>query len=144
FWKYARSYTKELYKVAQRVFSITVNTASIERIFSIMGWLHSPRRNRLKYKKVIAMTSLHCEMTQARRTREIQDSNTKPSSKPNNLNKDHRISEDCESGSHEGLRNWEQPENREIESFSEHETYRNVSSDEDTETDIEDDEMDAQ
>ncbi|CAG8784722.1 18144_t:CDS:1, partial [Acaulospora morrowiae] len=54
------------------------------------------------------------------------------------------ISEDCESGSHEGLRNWEQPENREIESFSEHETYRNVSSDEDTEMDIEDDEMDAQ
>jgi hypothetical protein len=51
FWKYARSHTKELYKVAQRVFSITVNTASIERIFSIMGWLHSPRRNRLKVIK---------------------------------------------------------------------------------------------
>ena len=47
FWNYVRGYSKELYRVAERIFSIAVTTASLERLFSTMGWLHSKRRNRL-------------------------------------------------------------------------------------------------
>jgi hypothetical protein len=48
YWNFTKGYSKELYKVAQRIFSITVSTASLERLFSTMGWYHSKRRNRLK------------------------------------------------------------------------------------------------
>ncbi|CAB4468773.1 unnamed protein product [Rhizophagus irregularis] len=47
FWNYVRGYSKELYRVAERIFSIAVTTASLERLFFTMGWLHSKRRNRL-------------------------------------------------------------------------------------------------
>lgn len=48
YWNFTKGYSKELYRVAQRIFSITVSTASLERMFSTMGWYHSKRRNRLK------------------------------------------------------------------------------------------------
>ena len=48
YWNYTQGYSKELYKIGQRIFSITVSTASLERLFSTMGWYHSKRRNRLK------------------------------------------------------------------------------------------------
>jgi hypothetical protein len=47
FWNHVCGYSKELYRVAERIFSIAVTTASLERLFSTMGWLHSKRRNRL-------------------------------------------------------------------------------------------------
>ncbi|EXX53549.1 hypothetical protein RirG_242890 [Rhizophagus irregularis DAOM 197198w] len=34
FWNYVRGYSKELYRVAERIFSIAVTTASLERLFS--------------------------------------------------------------------------------------------------------------
>ncbi|CAB4390526.1 unnamed protein product [Rhizophagus irregularis] len=48
---YVRGYSKELYRVAERIFSIAVTTASLERLFSTMGWLHSKRRNHLAHEK---------------------------------------------------------------------------------------------
>ncbi len=45
YWDFTKSYSKELYKVIQQIFSITVSTASLEWLFSIMGWYHSKRRN---------------------------------------------------------------------------------------------------
>ncbi|CAB5177443.1 unnamed protein product [Rhizophagus irregularis] len=56
FWNYVRGYSKELYCVAERIFSIAVTTASLERLFFTMGWLHSKRRNRLAHEKVLGMT----------------------------------------------------------------------------------------
>ncbi|GET51154.1 hypothetical protein GLOIN_2v1786410 [Rhizophagus irregularis DAOM 181602=DAOM 197198] len=38
YWNFIKGYSKELYKVVQRIFSITnVSTASLERLFSTMG-----------------------------------------------------------------------------------------------------------
>lgn len=54
FWNYVRGYSKELYRVAERIFSIAVTTASLERLFSTMGWLHSKRRNRLAVSILIS------------------------------------------------------------------------------------------
>ncbi|GBC10038.1 hypothetical protein RclHR1_00930016 [Rhizophagus clarus] len=48
----------ELYHIAERIFSIAVTTASLERLFSTMGWLHSKRQNRLAHKKVLGMTQI--------------------------------------------------------------------------------------
>lgn len=50
FWNYIRGHSKELYQVAERIFSIAVTTASLERLFSTMGWLHSKRRNHLNVR----------------------------------------------------------------------------------------------
>jgi len=37
FWNYVHGYSKELYRVAERIFSIAVTTASLKRYFSTMG-----------------------------------------------------------------------------------------------------------
>ncbi|RIB10361.1 hypothetical protein C2G38_194453 [Gigaspora rosea] len=40
-------------------------------MFSCMGWLHSSRRSRLEFKKVVAMTKLRNEILQNRKSKEI-------------------------------------------------------------------------
>ena len=47
FWEYVLPLAKELGYVAQRIFGICVNAASVERLWSSMGFLHTKRRNRL-------------------------------------------------------------------------------------------------
>jgi hypothetical protein len=47
FWGYVFPLTKELGYVAQRIFGICINAASVERLWSSMGFLHTKRRNRL-------------------------------------------------------------------------------------------------
>ncbi|GBB84564.1 hypothetical protein RclHR1_11130001 [Rhizophagus clarus] len=73
FWNYVRGYSKELYRVAERIFSIAVTTASLERLFSTMGWLHSKRRNRLAHKKVLGMTQIRASMQQRLKQKKIDD-----------------------------------------------------------------------
>jgi hypothetical protein len=48
YWYYCSTTCKELGLVATKIFSVCVNSASVERLFSSMGFLHTPRRNRLK------------------------------------------------------------------------------------------------
>ncbi|RHZ56075.1 hypothetical protein Glove_406g119 [Diversispora epigaea] len=48
FWQYCAQDSKELGAVALKIFGICINTASVERMWSSMGFLHSIRRNRLK------------------------------------------------------------------------------------------------
>ena len=48
YWYYCSTMCKELGIVAIKIFSICVNSASVERLFSTMGFLHTPRRNKLK------------------------------------------------------------------------------------------------
>jgi hypothetical protein len=48
YWKWCSFKTKELGFVAKRIFSMCINAASVERLWSAMGFLHSPRRNRLQ------------------------------------------------------------------------------------------------
>lgn len=47
FWSWAAPGAKELAFVAQRIFGICVNAASVERLWSCMGFLHTNRRVRL-------------------------------------------------------------------------------------------------
>jgi len=48
FWCFCeRNGGEQLAKVACRIFGICVNSASVERLWSSMGYLHSKRRNRL-------------------------------------------------------------------------------------------------
>ena len=48
YWYYCSTMCKELGFVATKIFSICVNSASVERLFSSMGFLHTSRRNKLK------------------------------------------------------------------------------------------------
>lgn len=48
FWGYVEGDYKELAAVALKIFGMCVNAASVERMWSSMGFLHTVRRNRLK------------------------------------------------------------------------------------------------
>ncbi|CAG8762788.1 9475_t:CDS:2, partial [Acaulospora morrowiae] len=48
YWKFTIGATKELSILAVRIFSICINSASCERLFSSMGFIHSVQRNRLQ------------------------------------------------------------------------------------------------
>ena len=48
YWYYCSTMCKELGFIATKIFSICINSASVERLFSSMGFLHTPRRNKLK------------------------------------------------------------------------------------------------
>jgi hypothetical protein len=47
FWSYVEGEYKELGAVALKIFGTCVNAASVERMWSSMGFLHTVRRNRL-------------------------------------------------------------------------------------------------
>ena len=47
YWSFVYASTNELGLVACKIFGICVNAASVERLWSCMGFLHSNRRNRL-------------------------------------------------------------------------------------------------
>jgi hypothetical protein len=47
FWKYIEGDYKELAGIALRIFGIYVNAASVERMWSSMGFLHTSRHNQL-------------------------------------------------------------------------------------------------
>ncbi|CAG8666274.1 3802_t:CDS:2, partial [Cetraspora pellucida] len=48
YWEFTALNLKEMGMVAQRLYSIKVNSAPCERLFSRMGWFHNSQRNRLK------------------------------------------------------------------------------------------------
>lgn len=47
YWNWCSEKTKELGFIAKKIFGIAVNAASVERLWSAMGFFHSARRNRL-------------------------------------------------------------------------------------------------
>jgi len=51
FWGWVVPLAKELGYVAQQIFGICVNAASVERLWSSMGFLHTKRRNQLHVSK---------------------------------------------------------------------------------------------
>ncbi|CAB4446996.1 unnamed protein product [Rhizophagus irregularis] len=63
YWCYAKDSTDELGFVACRLFGICVNTASVERLWSCMGFLQSNRRNRLMSSKALNMSKLRADIT---------------------------------------------------------------------------------
>ncbi|CAG8836551.1 20678_t:CDS:2, partial [Gigaspora margarita] len=55
YWCYAKDATDELGLVACRIFGICVNAASVERLWSCMGFIQTNRRSRLKTPKALNM-----------------------------------------------------------------------------------------
>ena len=51
YWCWVRSAYPEIGTVAARIFGICINAASVERLWSNMGFLHTKNRNRLKVIK---------------------------------------------------------------------------------------------
>lgn len=63
YWEFVASNSQfELPKLACHIFAVAVNTASVERLFSSMGFLHSQKRNRLNNDKILAMCQLRGEL----------------------------------------------------------------------------------
>ncbi|GBC21919.2 ribonuclease H-like domain-containing protein [Rhizophagus irregularis DAOM 181602=DAOM 197198] len=62
----------ELSKLALHLFGICVNAASVERLWSNMGFLHSTRRNKLHHKKVLAMAQLRSDILCKRKRDDIE------------------------------------------------------------------------
>ncbi|CAB4424904.1 unnamed protein product [Rhizophagus irregularis] len=67
YWCFASVSTNELGFVACRIFSICVNAASVERLWSCMGFLQSKRRNRLMSNKALSMSKLRADITYSHR-----------------------------------------------------------------------------
>jgi hypothetical protein len=53
FWESAKGLAPELSRLALQLFGIYINLASVKRLWSNMGFLHSKRRNRLNISKFI-------------------------------------------------------------------------------------------
>ena len=58
FQNYVRGYSKKLYHIAERIFSIAITTASLERLFSTIEWLHSKCQNHLSVSMIFLVNKL--------------------------------------------------------------------------------------
>ncbi|CAG8698329.1 16542_t:CDS:1 [Gigaspora margarita] len=58
FWKYIEEEMPELAFISKRLFSIVVNSASVEQLFSDMGFIYSKHRVCLNEKKVMKIAQL--------------------------------------------------------------------------------------
>ncbi|CAG8678708.1 8393_t:CDS:2, partial [Acaulospora morrowiae] len=62
YWGYVNVSTNELGFVACRIFGICVNAASVEWLWSCMGFLQNNRRNRLMSSKILEMSQLSSDI----------------------------------------------------------------------------------
>ncbi|GES95927.1 ribonuclease H-like domain-containing protein [Rhizophagus clarus] len=72
FWESARGLAPELSRLALQLFGICINAASVERLWSNMGFLHLKRRNKLHYKKVLAMAQLRSDILHKRKREDTE------------------------------------------------------------------------
>ncbi|CAG8792392.1 4386_t:CDS:2, partial [Cetraspora pellucida] len=85
-WSYNSRIAPELSCIACHLFGICVTTASVERLFSTMGFLHSPLHNKLKNYKVfpcgtlIAISQLRAEILRTRESKFNYNQSNLPSS----------------------------------------------------------------
>lgn len=61
-WSSVGKQGRELATLAQFLDSLVPHAAGTERIFSIMGWYNSPRRNRLNVSTMIMMTTVKAQL----------------------------------------------------------------------------------
>ncbi|CAG8825189.1 28477_t:CDS:2, partial [Racocetra persica] len=66
YWNFSAGATKELGMLAICLFSICINSASCERLFSTMGFFHNSRRTRLPLDKVFSMAQMRAEINYKR------------------------------------------------------------------------------
>ncbi|RHZ81561.1 hypothetical protein Glove_118g2 [Diversispora epigaea] len=67
YWCWIKDAYPEIGTVASRIFGICVNAASVERLWSNMGFYHTKNRNKLKYTRVLDMAKLRADITYNRR-----------------------------------------------------------------------------
>ncbi|GBB85266.1 hypothetical protein RclHR1_11820007 [Rhizophagus clarus] len=77
FWEFTSGIGPELAKIAIRIHGICVNFASVERLWSSMGYLHTNRRNRLKSNKVLAMAQIRSDIFYNRNIRNAKNGEKK-------------------------------------------------------------------
>ncbi|GES78864.1 ribonuclease H-like domain-containing protein [Rhizophagus clarus] len=111
YWYWVRSAYPKIGTVASHIFEICVNAASIERLWSSMGFFHTKTRNRLKFSHVLNMAKLRAEITYNRCKQETlplnptinyteleqQNINLDDQDKESNLNNEHiEVNKDIE------------------------------------------------
>ncbi|RHZ73617.1 hypothetical protein Glove_230g117 [Diversispora epigaea] len=67
YWCWIKDAYSEIGTVASRIFGICVNAASVERLWSNMGFYHTKNRNKLKYTRILDMAKLRADITYNRR-----------------------------------------------------------------------------
>nr|CAG8610000.1 474_t:CDS:2 [Entrophospora candida] len=72
FWDLAKGEAPELSKLALHLHGICINSASVERLWSNMGFIHSKKRNRLYHEKVLGMCQLRSEIFRKKKQLEIK------------------------------------------------------------------------
>ena len=61
-WRSVGNAAHELVSLAVFLYDIVPHAGSTERVFSIMGWFNSPRRNRLQVASLAMMTSIRSDL----------------------------------------------------------------------------------
>ncbi|CAG8492346.1 11644_t:CDS:2 [Gigaspora margarita] len=74
YWKYCAKIRPELSSVALRLHGILTNSASVERLFSSMGFFYTKTRNWLSPDKVLNMSKLRASMLYKDRIEKIKNS----------------------------------------------------------------------
>ncbi|CAB4376572.1 unnamed protein product [Rhizophagus irregularis] len=72
FWESCSEHTPELSHLALHLYSVCVNAASVERLWSTMGFFHTKRRNRLENKKVLEMARIRSDILYKRKIKEVE------------------------------------------------------------------------
>jgi hAT family protein len=74
YWvRYAASYYPIISALAGRLLSISISSAAVERLFSEMGRIHTPARNRLHEQKVLAMCQIRSQLRREERAHELRE-----------------------------------------------------------------------
>ncbi|CAG8641432.1 4309_t:CDS:2, partial [Scutellospora calospora] len=73
YWKYCAEIHYKLSSVALRLHDIFINSISVERLFSSMGFFHTKKRNRLSPEKVFNMSKLRISMLYKNRIEKIKN-----------------------------------------------------------------------
>ncbi|EXX66655.1 hypothetical protein RirG_121730 [Rhizophagus irregularis DAOM 197198w] len=77
YWDSTAGIGPELAKVAIHIHGVCINSASVERLWSSMGFLHTNRRNKLKSKKVLAMSQIRSDILYHRQKKNAKELDTK-------------------------------------------------------------------
>ncbi|RGB35175.1 hypothetical protein C1646_814939 [Rhizophagus diaphanus] len=77
YWEFVVPLAKELGYITQQIFGICINAASVERLWSNMGFLHTKRRNRLNYEKTFKISKLRAAISYKHKIEPVDENQEK-------------------------------------------------------------------